>query len=100
MADEHDTSAPAPVGADKSTPPEQPLNNATNEQRGSGVLTFVLWLAVVVLFYVLSFGPVYRFLGASPAVKVIYTPVFWAYWWLPPFATLLDWYMTLWDKHW
>jgi hypothetical protein len=62
---------------------------------------FIIWPAVVLMVYVLSIGPVSRFMNIdSGAPGLFYTPLFFAYWTVPPFAEAFDVYMRWWDPHW
>jgi hypothetical protein len=80
---------------------EKSTDNASEEKHRPGFLAFVFWPAAGLLIYVLSFGPVVRFVGdPSPELRTFYKPLGWAHDHLPPFQKAFDAYMSLWDKHW
>ena len=61
---------------------------------------FILWPVVVVVVYILSLGPVVRWVGMGPpVVRAFYTPLIWAHDRVPPFRVTLDKYMRLWEEH-
>lgn len=98
MADDQEMPKNVSAGPNEPTRATEPTTPPSKETGGASLLTYVSWVVVVLLVYVLSFGPVYRVFGAAPAVGVTYAPVLWAYEWVPPFRPVLDRYMALWRK--
>lgn len=65
---------------------------------------WLTWAFIILVVYVLSIGPAFRFMmrGHSPLatiVAVIYTPLFDLGTVLPPFRVFLFWYLGVWGWH-
>jgi hypothetical protein len=80
---------------------DQDNNKAAKSDRGIRPWEFVVWPFAVLIFYVLSLGPVdWLFGGGSPVVRFVYAPLMWVYRHAEPFRIVFDKYMELWDKNW
>jgi hypothetical protein len=62
---------------------------------------FTLWPAVVLMLYVLSYGPVDLFLGTeSTPLRQFYSPIGWACLNVPGFSIAFNLYMCCWEPGW
>jgi hypothetical protein len=87
---------------------EKPNEVAAEPKHSPSFWGFILRPAVVVILYVLSFGPAERFRLKSAStfprmgilIDVFYSPIMWAYFRVPPFQEAFDVYMRWWVWEW
>ena len=75
---------------------EQPIQHP---RKSSGILGVLYWVALVLVLYVLSIGPVARYYhkrNAPPAVETFYAPLAALSNNFPPAFIFFDWYFKLW----
>ena len=80
-------------------PDEQPVHST---HKGAGILVILWWVAMALVLYVLSVGPVARYYdkrSAPSAVEKFYAPLGAVYGNFPPARTFFDWYAKLWGTH-
>ena len=58
-----------------------------------------LWLALILVVYALSPGPVIKLCGVNqyPSLEALYAPLEFLYHRVPPVQAFYDWYFKLWD---
>jgi len=80
----------------------EPADNApeTEIRKSRGLGNYTLWGFVMVMLYVLSFGPVMRFASSNPTRYFDFTPIFYRLLGFTyvhtPLHKAIGWYMHLW----